>query len=170
MTPTKEQLDRYMDLMLEGQDAEDAIAVIWPDEPVKAKAPTVMLTEFPDGVAIGWDRCTVNNGGCGEPVAKCKCKGGPKEPRVFEEWRTGVKQMPEYGKTSAPGAPAVSRGVSKATTPVAAAAPTTPANSVACVLGKHFAPIDQADRNDDGTYSCFDCQEKGLQRGVQVDG
>lgn len=56
----------------------------------------VMITEFPDGITIGWDRCSLNNGGCGLSINQCKCKGGPKELKVFEKWRTPEGGMPRY--------------------------------------------------------------------------
>lgn len=173
--PTKDQLDRYMDLVVGGEEPEDAIAVIWADEPeppkpAAPKKPTVMVSEFPDGVVIGWDFCTANNGGCGKTVAKCECKDGrPKEPRVFAKWREDSATMPDYSKAAreakAAGIPATdslgegSTGVVVATQPK----PVTPANSVPCREGKHFASIDEADKNDDGTYTCFACQEAGVQ-------
>lgn len=168
--PTKEQLDRYMDLVVGGEEADDAIAVIWGEDPEPPK-PTVMVTEFPDGVVIGWDHCAQASGGCGQSVRLCVCKDGPKELKVFEQWRSGAKSMPDYAAAGraakASGAPALEGTESQPTTGVVVA---TKTDQVACALGKHFVDIGEADRNDDGTWSCWACQEKGLQRGVQTDG
>lgn len=177
--PTKDQLDRYMDLVVGGEEPEDAIAVIWADEPeppkpAAPKKPTVMVTEFPDGVIIGWDTCAALNGGCGKTVAKCECKTGPKELAVFAKWRAESDTMPNYGNRAtkvAPSRPDDARThvdekeAANATAREAISKTITKTGQVACALGEHFADIDQADQNDDGTYSCFDCQEKGLQRG-----
>lgn len=194
--PTTDEIQRIIDVVNLGENVEDAIEAIYgPDRPSPANSdvvaagvaaqkeaqrpkPTVMLTEFPDGIFIGWDRCAILNGGCGESVAKCKCKGGPKEARVFEEWRTGVKQMPEYGKATIGTAP-VSRGVSrKATTPAltneeareAISTTITKTGQVKCAIHGDFVDQAEADENDDHTWTCFVCQESGAQRGVQVDG
>lgn len=170
--PTKEQLDRYMDLVVGGEAEEDAIAVIWGDdeepEPPKPKKPTVMVTEFPDGVIIGWDHCSALNGGCGKSVTKCECKDGrPKELAVFKQWRDGAKQMPDYSKAAraakAAGVPNVDPDAT-GTGVVVATDTEALSGQVACVLGQHFAPLDESDQNDDETYSCWKCQEKGLQR------
>lgn len=69
------------------------------------KKPIVMITEFPDGVVIGWDYCAIGNGGCGKRVNMCACKTGPHEPKIFNQWRTGEKIMPDYGKASRPTTP-----------------------------------------------------------------
>lgn len=177
--PTKDQLDRYMDLVVDGEDPEDAIAVIWADEPEPApppapKAPMVMVTEFPDGVVVGWDTCASLNLGCGKHVSKCKCKGGPRELKVFTKWREVEGSLPAYGSTPNPLAETT------ATTSVVAVTETgdvgragnesADLTMVPCVLGKHLVDPSCVDKNDDDTYSCFECQEKGLTRGPQVDG
>lgn len=177
--PTKDQLDRYMDLVMEGEDAEDAIAVVWADEPepapepapepkpAKPVKPTVMVTEFSDGVIIGWSHCTVLNGGCGKHVSKCECKGGPRELRVFDRWRNGESAMPNYAANAA------AAGITTATTTTSVVESVSaddevelPATStlgqVPCREGKHFVSADAADKNDDGTYTCHACQEAGI--------
>lgn len=176
--PTKEQLDRYMDLVVGGEEAEDAIAVIWADEPAPTpppapKKPTVMVTEFWDGIVIGWETCSILNQGCGKHVSKCKCAGGPRSLKVFEKWHQQPETMPNYGASvaraaaEAPATPVVGAG----DMPGRPSSDDMPAESmVPCVLGQHLAKIDEADKNDDGTYSCFTCQESGAQRGVKADG
>lgn len=169
--PTKEQLDRYMDLVVGGEEAEDAIAVIWADEPApKAQPkPVIMVTEFPDGVVIGWDTCSGANGGCSKVVAKCACKGGPRSLKVFEKWLALPDTRPDYGNPTRYAGPAETAPttvvVSEPSAPSSGSriAAATPANSVPCREGKHFAPIGEADRNDDGTYTCHACQEAGVQ-------
>ena len=164
-TPTREQLDRYMDLVVAGEEPEDAIAVIWSEAPAAPKKPTIMVTEFPDGVVIGWDHCTAANGGCGKSVRLCTCKTGPKELRVFEQWRSGEKSMPDYAaaakQAKAAGVP-TSSSIPEGTTGVVVA--TVDADLIPCVNGEHLVDKSYVDKNDDGTYTCFDCQEKGVER------
>lgn len=52
----------------------------------------VMITEFPDGIVIGWDSCSA----CFTSVKNCKCKGGPQHPKVFDRWLAGEDNMPRY--------------------------------------------------------------------------
>lgn len=162
MTPTKEQLDRYAALIVAGEDHEDASLVIWGDEPAEPapepKRPHVMVTEFPDGIVIGWDTCSILNGGCGQTVRVCKCKTGPHSLKVFEQWQTGERQRPDYAATSAAGISTTVTSATEPTTPVAAPVSAAP-GEVPCSLGQHLVPLADAEKNDDGTYSCFNCQE-----------
>lgn len=171
-TPTVDQLDRYIDLLSEGGvEPADAIEAIW-GEP-RSKPLTQMVTEFPDGIVIGWDTCAARNGGCGNHVSKCKCKTGPKEPQVFAKWRA-ESSYPGQGALTVAATPVLTDQHPNSDEPSYANeddlgrsgnAPADIAKSqVPCVLGKHIVSIEDADQNDDGTYSCFDCQEKGLQR------
>lgn len=180
--PTPEQLQRVIDVVAAGLELEDAIESVWADvpEPKPQPKPNVMVTEFPDGVVIGWDFCAAANQGCGKHVSKCACKGGPKEAKVFAKWRADADTMPNYGKAAqeakAAGVATTDVG-GKGNVGVVVAvqsdlgrAGNEPADlsksQVRCVLSNHTVAVEDADQNDDGTYSCFDCQEKGLQRGV----
>lgn len=158
--PTREQLDRYMDLVVSGEDPEDAIAVIWANEKAPKK-PDIMVTEFPDGVVIGWDHCTAANGGCGKSVRSCTCKNGPKELKVFEQWRSGERTMPDYKaaakQAKAAGVPTTDAiggteaGVVVATEPKAV--------QVNCREHNGLVSPAEADVNDDGSWTCHACQE-----------
>lgn len=169
--PTKDQLDRYMDLMLEGQDAEDAIAVIWADEPEpapKTKPVNVMVTEFPDGVVIGWDHCAIGNSGCGKHVSKCKCSGGPRELKVFAKWRDLPDTRPDYGnpdrhKVTVDAVASETGTGTPVVTKAERASSAAVAGQVPCREGKHFAAEAEADKNDDGSWTCHACQEAGVQ-------
>lgn len=114
--------------------------------------PHTMITEFPSGLVIGWDTCRYSNGGCGLHVSKCSCKNGPKEPAIFERWRKEEQALPKYHQSagSTPASPVKSEPEGAATATGA---------MVPCALGQHLVPLDQAERNDDGSFSCFSCQE-----------
>lgn len=159
--PTPAQLQRVLDVVAAGLDLDDAIESVWADEPTpKQTKPTVMVTEFPDGVVIGWDHCTVLNGGCGRPVGACNCKGGPKELKIFSKWREAPGTMPAYATTKTPTpVPSIQ---SSPRTGVRAA----PTGQVVCVGHRDFVDQSEADKNDDGTWTCYSCQEAGFQRGV----
>lgn len=157
-TPSKEQLDRYMDLVVEGHTPEDAMEVVFP--PAKEKKPTIMVTEFPDGVVIGWDHCAR----CNKSVRTCACKEGPQELRVFEQWRTGNKTMPDYAaaakQAAAAGVPKT-EALGKGNKGVVVA---IEQGLVACVIHGDAVPEAEADKNDDDTWTCHTCQESGAQR------
>jgi hypothetical protein len=88
---------------------------------------------------------------------------GPHALKVFELWRTGEKAMPNYAATSAP-----TTTVAKAITAKAPAV--HPDGQVVCREHNDFVDHSEAEKNDDGTWTCFVCQESGAQQGVQVDG
>lgn len=168
LTITPEQLQRINDAISAGLDADEAIEAVFP--PAQAKRPVTMITEFPDGIVIGWDTCSSVNSGCGLHISRCTCKGGPKELKVFEQWRQGEKTMPDYGKAAnaarRSGVPSTGTIGGTETGIVVVATqpkPVTPANSVPCREGKHFAPIGEAEKNDDGSYTCLACQTAGVQ-------
>lgn len=168
---TPEQLKRIVDAMAAGLDADEAIEAVFPPVPQSPpKRPDVMVTEFPSGLLIGWDFCRFSGGGCGAHVTKCKCKGGPKEPAVFQRWRDEEAVMPQYRKAAGL-APLDERPTGGTKTATLAGADndeaqadarttvTIPKDMVPCALGKHLVPLDQAEKNDDGTWACFTCQE-----------
>jgi hypothetical protein len=159
--PTKDQLDRYMDLVVGGEEPEDAIAVIWADE----KTPPLrqMVTEFPDGIVIGWDTCNARNGGCGTHVSKCKCKGGPKEPEVFAKWRAESSYPGQGALTVATSAPKAATTPAVASSSDSSSGTAAVTGQVPCREGKHFVAEADADKNDDGSYTCHACQEAGVQ-------
>lgn len=175
--PAKDQLDRYFNLVTAGEDPEDVVALIWEDDeeeaplpiPAPRPAPDVMVTEFPDGIVVGWDTCSIYNGGCGLMVKACTCAGGPKPLKVFSQWMSGEKDRPDYARTSAAGISTTVTTTSPAQA-LAKAGPRTKAatpvadSSVTCVLGDHRVAKADADKNDDDTYSCHTCQEAGTQR------
>ena len=167
---------RYRDALARGLSDHEAREEGWPTPaPKKAKKPTVMVTEFPDGVVIGWDTCAIGNRGCGKVVSRCECKDGPRELSVFAKWRSEASTMPDYGATrraaQSVATPVVEVIAGLGDEPGRPSADDLPDSKLLpCVLGEHLVDPSYVDKNDDGTYSCFDCQEKGLQRGVQVDG
>lgn len=166
LTITVDDLTRIYAGLDAGLDPEELFEVLQAEKPAAPapKKPTVMVTEFPDGVVIGWDHCSE----CNRHVTKCECKGGPKELRVFEKWRNGDKAMPEYGKpaatttASAPPAAAPTKAAPKK-------AAVHPDGQVVCKDHNDFVPVEEAEKNDDGTWTCFRCQESST-GGVQVDG
>lgn len=176
-TPDIATLTRFADLIKQGFEPDEAGEVVFGSTPPAPPKPDVMVTEFPDGVVIGWDHCTQANGGCGKSVRACTCKGGPKELKVFEQWRSGERQMPDYA--------AAGRAAKAAGVPTSGALPqgetglvvgdaatgartvtqpkghTQPKGQVPCKTGEHLVPIEEAEKNDDGTWTCFACQEAG---------
>lgn len=155
-TPTVPELQRVLDLVAQGFDLQDAADAVFIDAPAP-KAPTVMVTEFPDGIVIGWQHCAVLNGGCGLHVTLCKCKKGPRELKVFEQWRSGTKVLPEsYRPGSETGTTtAVVTSVAPAGAPVSAPEPD---GQVTCRDHQGLVDRDDADQNDDKTWTCISCQ------------
>jgi hypothetical protein len=168
-TPSPDELHRYTELLGQGFEPSEAAEAIWqapidlptPPAPTKPTRPTTMLTEFPDGIVIGWDTCTA----CHRPVATCACKGGPVEPKVFAKWRGDAVAMPAYGRAKATtpvsvdAAPAagITRGPAAGTEVVAS-------TSVLCREHEDWVLAEQADRNDDDTWTCHACQDAGVQK------
>jgi len=142
-----------------------------------AKA-SVVLTEFdtsPDGKPrfVAWSNC----GTCHLHVLRCNCTSGPTMPPYIARWvetheaelnglSTSVSSpksakpsfpaegVPDSGETAIPPAQTEAGGVPLATGP----------SCNACGRSVEFdeaGALSNADRNDDDTYTCFECQEGG---------
>lgn len=134
--------------------------------------PAYMLSDI-NGMAVGWSTC----GNCDTHIKSCACPAGPVEPRYFDKVRELDKHNQQrLDARSAPGSiPAVDRlsESTKVTEKVlaangagkkAGAKPDGKSKLVPCKVGEHLAAVDQTDRNDDGTYTCFEHQAAAAER------
>ena len=146
-----------------GVDVDDALdqlsdlVELAHSKPVKTdlSAVEVILTEVPLGFqgmicVVGWDTC----GGCARTVRNCQCKNGPTEPAYVKKFRSepsvqsaSTLPTPVTKVDGESGLSASSRNPSPATD-----------DSVCrdCQISKPAAEIE---RNDDGSVTCFDCQQ-----------
>lgn len=127
------------------------------------KAPSIraMFTEvghLHDGrpIVVGWEFCK-----SGHHVANCTCQGGPTEPEYITKMREREATAPAQAvttsvssATSGSSSTTASAGATKAV-PSSKKGPKLPSCS-SC--GKPVTD-DDADKNDDGTWTCFSCQE-----------
>lgn len=117
-------------------------------------------------IVIGWDFCK-----CGYHVNVCTCKGGPTEPAYI----TKLREPEVAARTLTPTAVAAASGpltdepgkITKLTGPGSVSDPATKGVRSAtkgpklpsCVGCSKSVTDDDADKQDDGTWLCFDCQE-----------
>lgn len=173
-----DDLEEFMGALINGVSMERAIAQVWPD--VVQPQPRRYASDV-NGMLIGWDLC----GGCGKHVSRCTCKAGPSEPAYFARLREedakrkaiAAGEHPELASTgvrSGSGASSARSDQASSTsaqpeeepsTPNTASTtePTTSAGSsssslVPCKVGKHLVSPEEADRNDDGSWTCFEHQ------------
>lgn len=124
------------------------------------KAFVTEVGKLSDGtpIVIGWDFCK-----CGQHVSNCPCVGGPTEPPYVTKLRErdadldarfAVKTSTSTGN-GAGAAPAdeVPLGTVKPVKP--AKGPKLPT----CRSCGKSVTDDDADRDDDGAWTCFTCQE-----------
>lgn len=123
-----------------------------PTAPPKV-VPNVMLSHTAEGLVVGWDTC----GGCGYHIRICNCPNGPTEPDYVKSWRPApVTTSPTpVGKTDVvDGSSSVAEGKVTSSPVVLRTGPT-------CSGCQTSVSEENADKNDDGTWLCFECQTKG---------
>lgn len=156
------QLEEFVGELINGADPRTAIAQVWPR--------AASYVSDVNGALVGWDMC----GGCNRHVSRCTEEGGPSEPAYFQRLRaedakrkavaagasTAEAEMGLGARTSVPSAapaPAAQSADAESSTSVVAGVP--------CKVGEHFVAEQDADRNDDGTWTCHEHQAGAAQRG-----
>lgn len=105
-------------------------------------------------IAVGWDYCK-----CGYHISICQCASGPTEPVYITKMRERETQQLVEAARSAVATPVVSKK-SEVAVPLATQQGTSAGNlAPACITCNKAVDESNADRQDDGTYLCFDCQE-----------
>lgn len=170
-------LEEFMGLLINGMPTRQAVGQVWPNA-----APRHYVSDV-NGSLIGWDTC----GGCNKHVSRCTEPDGPSEPAYFARLREedaarkaiAAGENPTVARTSAvanaASSPAPSESASSTSGPTEEASSASPESSesaatpsrsmVPCAPGKHLVPEAEAERNDDGSWTCFDCQAGAAARG-----
>jgi hypothetical protein len=137
-----------------------------------------ILTEV-DGLVVGWDMC----GTCKTHITRCVCPGGPAEPSYVVTWReeelakkraaiadrNGRSEIQNAPKSLSPKIESASAGDADSDLDVAVSNALTfatandPDEIVTCrgIDGRaaHKVLLEDADPNDDASYTCHECQE-----------
>lgn len=100
-------------------------------------------------VVVGWDFCR-----CGYHISICQCVGGPTEPRYVTAMREKDAQLAAQPTTTAVAS-------TSAPTAVRLATQVDESSGIGpfCTICHKTVDESNADPNDDGTYTCFTCQE-----------
>jgi hypothetical protein len=124
-------------------------------KPAPHKKPEVVLSEVPLGFGdktcvVGWDTC----GACHFRVSKCECPNGPVEPNYVKKFRqegpiTVASQMPTP----------VTKVTTESSLPRSSEVEiTSESKGEVCKVCKIPITSDNADQNDDKSYTHHDCQ------------
>lgn len=145
----------------------------------EAKPPTLTTVKTAIGtlgdgrtLVVGWDTC----GACLLHVSRCQCAKGPVQPnyvkKFVEEFEAGQTPTPVGSLEIGEGGLSPERGSDSGQKPVSPVqdgpegVPSGTRSRASCkscgkpvLTGPDNA---NADRNDDGSWSCFSCQEGGV--------
>lgn len=85
LRPSGRQLDEYVAALEAGVDKELARTEIFPDV-----RPKLIISELPDGTAVGWDTCAV----CSQHLSTCPHEL-PTAPAIIRKWMAeGARSTP----------------------------------------------------------------------------
>lgn len=171
-------VEDFIGKLLGGIGIDAAVRSTWP----KLAGPVAkQYVSDVSGSLIGWTSCGV----CNKHTSRCGCPTGPTEPRFFEKLRE--QDALRAARAAGDHAVTTSRLAADATSPFEgepspSLAPSGPESStsvqeppmegstskeplVPCAPGKHLVPQSDAERNDDGSWTCFDHQATAAARG-----
>lgn len=141
------------------RDADVILSVVHSDDPIYSD------------LVVGWNSCSV----CFMHIKHCTCKAGPTEPPSVQMWRKREGYVPKEVLPPAPKpkrrpieAPTPEHAVAAADAMVADPNNAVPTDADACVFCEISVEVTgdnvNGSEDDDGTYTCFACQEEGTTR------
>lgn len=103
-------------------------------------------------LVVGWDVC----GECTQHISNCACPSGPHQPSYVAKFLAEIEARPDGpAKSGGHFESAPAAGAAEAGTPTAVSSKKSGPSCLSC-----HKPVSEenADKNDDGTWTCWVCQ------------